>query len=113
MPTPTLFAEVGVVALAGLVTSRHNPGSGVQPITPLTDGCTKVQPEPHSCGFTGEFSVRLDELLSLLVNLGGVARQKGCEESVRVYFRSGYSRSMQLGVRMPARRRYTSAFPCW
>lgn len=107
------LAEVGVVTLAGLVAGCNDPRSRVQSIASLANCCTKVQSKAHPRGFPGEFAVGRDELLGLLVDLGGVARQEGLEESVRVYFKSGYSRSMQLRVRMPARRRYSSAFPCW
>ena len=107
------LAEVGVVALAGLVAGRHDPRPRVQTIASLADRCTKVQSKARSRGFAGEFAVGRDELLGLRVDLGGVARQEGCEKVVGVYFKSGYSRSMQFGVRMPARRRYASAFPCW
>jgi hypothetical protein len=104
------ITEVGEVALAGLIAGRDDAGPRMEPIAVLADGCTKVQLEPKASHLPEKFSIGCDELLGLPVDDGRVTGLEGLQQILGPYL-SGYSRSMQVGVRMLALRRKSSAFP--
>lgn len=99
------------MTLASLVAGGDHTRPRMKSVAVLADGCTKVQTEPKPSGLPEKLPVSGGELLGLGVNLGRIPRQKGRQQGVWVYFLSGYSRSMQLRVRIPSRRRYASDFP--
>lgn len=104
------FTKIGEVAFTDLVAGRDDAGPRMEPIAVLADGCTKVQLVPETSGLPEKFSVGSDELLGLPVDDGRVTGLEGLQQILGPYL-SGYSRSMQVGVRMLALRRKSSAFP--